>query len=417
MLGGVRQPFWVGFPLCDIHLSITPNIFHQLYQRMIKHMVTWCSSFMDDAELVHHVHTLPPCFGLRHFKGGWSRLSQISGKEQKDMTSILLGCLVGKVPSEVLVCYRALLDFIYIVQYPTHNDESLQYLEDALDLFHEHKQVLIDIGVHDHLDIPKLHSMVHYMELIKNFGTTDNYNTEMFKRFHIDMAKEGWWASNFRNEVPQMTHWLSRQEKVLLFQAYVQDYISEDDRNTIHPSALLTLPGAGLVIAQRPTVHGQTLSSIQNLHHAPDFSMHLWQYLNSLLPQGESIHCAQLAAAQLPFDRLDVWHTCRFSLDILGNDVDGEDGVDALKAKPGRVGEARFDTVLVAHADVAETTGLEGMLHTACSTRTFEGWMSPSNIQASRDPIHTATHQHALAQGSSGICWMVSALTTSWPSP
>ena len=108
------------------------------------------------------------------------------------MTSILLGCLVGKVPSEVLVCYRALLDFIYIAQYPTHNDESLQYLEDVLDLFHKHKQVLIDIGVHDHLDIPKLHSMVHYMELIKNFGITDNYNTEMFKRFHIDMAKEGW---------------------------------------------------------------------------------------------------------------------------------------------------------------------------------------------------------------------------------
>lgn len=72
-----------------------------------------------------------------------------------------------------------------------------------------------------------------------------------------------------------MTHWLSRQEKVSLFQAYVQDYISEDDRNTIHPSALLTLPGVGLVIAQRPTVHGQTLSSIQNLHHAPGFSMHL----------------------------------------------------------------------------------------------------------------------------------------------
>ncbi|KIM69876.1 hypothetical protein SCLCIDRAFT_87524, partial [Scleroderma citrinum Foug A] len=115
-----------------IHLSITPDIFHQLYQGMIKHMVTWCASFMDDAELDHCVHMLPPCFGLCHFKGGWSRLSQISGKERKDMVSILLGCLVGKVPSEVLVCYRALLDFIYIVQYPTHDDKSLQYLEDAL---------------------------------------------------------------------------------------------------------------------------------------------------------------------------------------------------------------------------------------------------------------------------------------------
>ena len=104
-------------------------------------MVDWCSSLMDDAELDHRVRTLPPCFGLRHFKGGWSRLSQILGKEQKDMARILLGCLVGKMPDEVLICYRALLDFIYIAQYPTHDDDSLRYLEDALDLFHGHKHI------------------------------------------------------------------------------------------------------------------------------------------------------------------------------------------------------------------------------------------------------------------------------------
>ena len=36
-------------------------------------------------------------------------------------------------------------------------------------------------------------------------------------------------------------------------------------------------------------------------------------------------------------------------------------GVDAVKAKPGRAGEAWFDTVLVAHQDLAETTGLQGV--------------------------------------------------------
>ena len=81
--GGIQRPFWEGFPLCDIHLSITPDVLHQLYQGVVKHMITWCSSLMDDEELDHRVSTLPPCFGLRHFKGGWSRLSQISGKERK----------------------------------------------------------------------------------------------------------------------------------------------------------------------------------------------------------------------------------------------------------------------------------------------------------------------------------------------
>ena len=73
---------------------------------------------MDDEELDHQVSTLPPCFGLRHFKGSWSHLSQILGKEHKDMACILLGCLIGKVPDPVITCYRALLNFIYLVQQP-----------------------------------------------------------------------------------------------------------------------------------------------------------------------------------------------------------------------------------------------------------------------------------------------------------
>ena len=358
--GGVRRPFWEGFPLCDIHVCITPDMLHQLYQGVVKHMIDWCSSLIDDEELDSRVRGLPPCFGLRHFKGGWLHLSQISGKERKDMACILLGCLVGKVPSEIITCYRALLDFIYLAQYSTHDDDTLQYLENSLNLFHEHKNVLVELGIREHLDIPKFHSMLHYAEAIRNFGTTDNYNTEMFECFHIDMAKEGWRASNFKNEVPQMTSWLTRQEKVSLFQSYIQNATTDDDRNAIPPSSIPALPGVGLAISQRPAVRNQSISSIQNTHHAPSFSLHLREYLNSILPQGDSIPRSQLANAQLPFDRLDVWHTCKFSLDVLGNDVDGEEGVDAVKAKPGRAGEARFDTVLVAHQDLAETTGLQG---------------------------------------------------------
>ncbi|KIM54118.1 hypothetical protein SCLCIDRAFT_31364 [Scleroderma citrinum Foug A] len=316
---------------------------------------------MDDEGLDHRVRTLPPCFGLRHFKGGWSRLSQISGKEQKDMACILLGCLVGKVPNPVITCYRALLDFIYLTQYPTHDDNSLDYMEDALNLFHKHKHVLIDLGVCEHLDIPKFHSMVHYVESIKNFGTTDNYNMEMFEHVHINMAKEGWKASNFRNKVPQMTRWLTQQEKVSIFQCYIQGCNVKKDRNSIHPSSTPALSRTGLVISQHPTVPCQTIFSIQISHNAPSFSFHLCQYLNSLLPPAKTISRAQLPNAQLPFDRADIWHSCKFPLDILGNDVDGQEGLDAVKAKPGSEGDARFDTVLVAHSEDAETTGLKGM--------------------------------------------------------
>lgn len=363
--GGVHRPFWRGFPFCDIHLAITSDVLHQLYQGVVKHLTTWCSSLMDDSELDTRVKTLPPCFGVRHFSGGWSNLSQISGKERKDMARILLGCMVGKVPSQVISAYRALLDFLYLAQYPTHDDDSLQYMEDALNLFHRKKSILTnpELDIRNHLNIPKFHSMVHYVECIRNFGTTDNYNTEMFERFHIDMAKEGWRASNFRNEVPQMTKWLTRQEKVTMFESYLQHYRNVDDIEAEDLTSLPTRVGIGLTISQRPNAPSQTISNIQITHHCPSFSHHLRHFLNSLMPPGQSIPRTQLAQAHLPFDSLDVWHSCKFSLDVLGNDVDGQEGRDAVKAKPERTGGTRggrFDVVAVANTAEAQSTGLKG---------------------------------------------------------
>ncbi|EGN96437.1 hypothetical protein SERLA73DRAFT_59635, partial [Serpula lacrymans var. lacrymans S7.3] len=215
--GGVHHPFWEGFPHCNIHMAITPDILRQLYQGIVKHLIHWCSSLMTNKELDDRICRLPPCFGVRHFKHGWSQLSQISGTERKDMARILL----GKVPSQVVMCYRALLDFIYIAQYASHDDTTIQYPEDSPDLYHANKHIFVHLGVREHLNIPKFHSMLHYAECIRNFGTTNNYNTKMFKRFHVDFAKEGWRVSNSHDKVPQMTQWLSRQEKVAMFESYL----------------------------------------------------------------------------------------------------------------------------------------------------------------------------------------------------
>ncbi|KIM54103.1 hypothetical protein SCLCIDRAFT_137461 [Scleroderma citrinum Foug A] len=220
MSGSVTTPFWVELLLRCIHRSITVDVLHQLYLGIIKYLLTWCSSLMSESELDCRLQALPQCHSIHHFKCGWSKLTQISGNERKQMTRVLvvlLGCLVGKVPNNVLTCYRALLDFLYLAQYPSHNDDSLQYMEDALTLFHNHKQVFVTLGIREHFNIPKFHSLLHYVDSIKMYGTTDNYNTEAFERLHIDLAKEGWRASNTWNAIPQMTKWVERQEKIDMF--------------------------------------------------------------------------------------------------------------------------------------------------------------------------------------------------------
>ena len=65
--GAVTRPFWQGFPLCDIHLAIIPDILHQLYQGVVKHLTNWCASLMSEKELDSRIRTLLPCFGVCHF--------------------------------------------------------------------------------------------------------------------------------------------------------------------------------------------------------------------------------------------------------------------------------------------------------------------------------------------------------------
>ena len=207
--GGVKTPFWTGFPFADIHLSITPDVLHQLYQGVFKHLVSWCQDLLTPEELDNRLRCLPLAHGVRHFKNGISSLSQISGKERKEMACVLLACLVGKVSKETMLAFRSLLDFIYLAQYPTHDEETLSYLEQALKTFHANKKVLVELGIHDDFNIPKLHSLLHYAESIRLFGTTDNYNTEMFERLHIDFTKDAWRATNHRDEFPQMVRWIT----------------------------------------------------------------------------------------------------------------------------------------------------------------------------------------------------------------
>jgi hypothetical protein len=57
--GGVFEPFWLDFPLCDIHLVIILDVLHQLYQGVFKHIVEWCQELMDEEELDRHIKALP----------------------------------------------------------------------------------------------------------------------------------------------------------------------------------------------------------------------------------------------------------------------------------------------------------------------------------------------------------------------
>jgi len=157
----------------------------------------------------------------------------------------------------------------------------------TLDDFQRNCSYFIAVKIWKDFNIPKLHSLLHYIESIKMFGTTDNYNTKMFECLHIDFAKETWWTTNHQDEFPQMICWLSRQEKMKQFEKHLnaQKTFSEESFHTLTWISLTWTSSSQpspTSIAKTPSLPQHDITLIENLHGCLDFSYYLKCYLKSL---------------------------------------------------------------------------------------------------------------------------------------
>jgi hypothetical protein len=127
----------------------------------------------------------------------------------------IFGCILpGAVQAQAVKAAHSLIDFIYYAQFHSHTSQMLSTLQEALDDFHRHKDIFIRLQVRSHFNIPKIHSMQHYVRMIQSHGAADGFNTETSERLHIDYAKNAYRASNKRDYVHQMTSWLRRRESI-----------------------------------------------------------------------------------------------------------------------------------------------------------------------------------------------------------
>jgi hypothetical protein len=95
-----------------------------------------------------------------------------------------------------------ILDFLNLAQYLMPTSKTLQLQTDALQIFHENKSVFGDLGIQDGLNIPKIHYDVHYFKL---FGSSNTYNTEYTEWLHINLVKDAFHSTNFKDTFPQIT--------------------------------------------------------------------------------------------------------------------------------------------------------------------------------------------------------------------
>ncbi|KAJ4483962.1 hypothetical protein J3R30DRAFT_3839006 [Lentinula aciculospora] len=306
----IFEPYWAKLPYSNVYLAITPDILHQLYQGVFKHMKHWVIE----------------AYGAHEIDARISTLQQVSGTEHAQMSHFFLR-LIADAPlpngmsSVCLVrCLRGLLDFLFLAQYPIHSTTTLTSLSDALERFHADKKIFIDLGIRSDFQIPKIHFMNHYVPGIKHMGTLDNFNTEYTERLHIDLAKDAYQATNKKDELSQMAQWLERKEKNPSVNRVSVEEVMQHYGATIFRDALARY----VVQLTQPHLSGSRLNN-------------------------------EASSIFLGVSHVSVYHRVKYIHQDFFTQVSST--ADSIHAQPARVGKhgkpvpARFDTALVRVSD------------------------------------------------------------------
>jgi len=171
---------------------------------------------------------------------GISHLSRVTGTEHDQISRFLLALVAdvhlpdGHSNVRLVRTVCAVLDFIYLARYPIHTSETLAQMNDALHAFHLNHDILVSLSIQTHFNIPKLHNSGHYYELIQLYSAADNFNMEFTKCLHIDLAKDAYASTNFKDEFPQMTCWLDRKERMMHHEKYIRRCLETSFNTPLH---------------------------------------------------------------------------------------------------------------------------------------------------------------------------------------
>ena len=117
---------------------------------------------------------------------------------------VYLPAIEGHVPDDMVQAVRAFLEFCYIARRNVHDTNSPTALDDALQQFHHHCKIFQMCGIHNDFNVPRQHSLNHYIKLIHAFGALNGLCSSITESKHIKAVKELWRHSNHFEALSQM---------------------------------------------------------------------------------------------------------------------------------------------------------------------------------------------------------------------
>jgi hypothetical protein len=239
---------------------------------MLKHLMERLQSFLKNHKRFDRFNNLclsvPSYLTMTAAHVAYGEVSRWTGKELKRMSTFLLAVLRAALHSptpaqrgvfnRAILCTRALLEFFFYASYTSHDQATLDLMENALRRFHEHRDVFrqyragkraiidardlrteliqrrdaalagrrldglspavlrverhswnafIDAEVVNcaedgaHWNFAKLHLMLHFCDQVRRLGSFGQWSTEIGESSHRRQIKDGYNAGNRTGDV------------------------------------------------------------------------------------------------------------------------------------------------------------------------------------------------------------------------
>lgn len=228
-LNGVHLPFWRDWYLespaqtlrSDPSQFLTPEPLHHWHKQFWDHDVKWAIRAVGADEFDFRFATIQPITGFKHFKDGVSKLKQVTGRAHREVERYIICVIAGKAPPLFVIAIRALMDFRYLAQSRRLDDNQLVQITTSLQLFHSHKQSILDAGARvgkgnkplNHFQIPKLELMHSVVPSVTACGVVIQWSADITEHAHITEIKVPGRSGNNQSYNPQICRWLDRSEK------------------------------------------------------------------------------------------------------------------------------------------------------------------------------------------------------------
>ncbi|KAH0604492.1 uncharacterized protein H6S33_006869 [Morchella sextelata] len=257
------NPFW-NLPFVQAYDLHKQDMLHVVYLGILKHLMEWLEDFLKEHGRLDEFNAIwtrmPPYPGFTPPTKPYQAVSQWQGKEMRNFQKIILPALASALrnPSsaqaepfkKAFQCVRALVDWALVAQHRSHNELTIDMLDNYLKAFHRTKDIFrkyratretdrlvaerrrelrgeYDVelaGLNDslgqrrrviadqrlnlqaetdeilraesHFNFPKIHLMGHFAEHIRQYGNIPDYSTESCESAHRDQIKIPYRRSN-----------------------------------------------------------------------------------------------------------------------------------------------------------------------------------------------------------------------------